>query len=87
MQNWTYDTLKRCRKFYQAYANASIVATPLPQLESHSEVADSKAVANWSNAVAPIQLPRFILSCTFSDVGLLLEITISFMGNIYYGEN
>ena len=61
-EDWTYDTLIRCRKFYQAYANASIVATPLPQLESHSETADSKAVANWGNAVATIQLPRFILS-------------------------
>ena len=50
------------RKFYQAYANASIVATPLPQLESNSETADSKAVVNSSNAVATIQLPRFILS-------------------------
>ena len=37
--DWTYDTLVRCRKFYQAYANASIVATPLPQLESHTETA------------------------------------------------
>jgi hypothetical protein len=61
-EDWTYDTLIRCRKFYQAYANASIVATPLPQLENHSETADSKAVANSSNAVATIQLPRFILS-------------------------
>ena len=61
-EDWTYDTLIRCRKFYQAYANASIVATPLPQLESNSETADSKAVVNSSNAVATIQLPRFILS-------------------------
>ena len=29
-EDWTYDTLVRCRKFYQAYANASIGATPLP---------------------------------------------------------
>ena len=29
--DWTYDTLKRCRFFYQSYANASIGATPLPQ--------------------------------------------------------
>ena len=31
--DWSYDTLKRCRKFYQAYENAVIGATPLPQLE------------------------------------------------------
>ena len=30
--DWSYDTLKRCRKFYQAYENAVIGATPLPQL-------------------------------------------------------
>lgn len=42
----TYDTLVRCRKFYQAYANASIVATPLPQLENQSEAPDSEEVTN-----------------------------------------
>ena len=61
-EDWTFDTLKRCRQFYQAYANASISATPLLQLENHIETPDSKAVVNSSNAVAPIQLPRFILS-------------------------
>ena len=29
--DWSYDTLVRCRKFYTAYLNAQIVATPLPQ--------------------------------------------------------
>jgi len=38
--NWIYDTLKRCRKFYQAYENAVIGATPLPQLE----ISDEKAM-------------------------------------------
>ena len=61
-KDWTYDTLIRCRKFYQTYANASIVATPLPQLENHSETSDPKDLANCSNTVATIQLPRFILS-------------------------
>ena len=60
--DWTYDTLVRCRKFYQAYANASIVATPLPQLENQGEAPDSKQVADCGNGVATIQLPRFILS-------------------------
>ena len=32
--DWSYDTLKRCRFFYQAYANATIGATPLSQLGS-----------------------------------------------------
>ena len=57
--DWTYDTLVRCRKFYQAYANASIGATPLPQLENQGEAPDSKQVANWSNSVAPFQYPDF----------------------------
>ena len=30
-QSRQYDTLKRCRCFYQAYENAVIVATALPQ--------------------------------------------------------
>lgn len=60
--DWTYDTLVRCRKFYQAYANASIVATPLPQLENQGEAPDCKQVADCGNGVATIQLPRFILS-------------------------
>ena len=38
--DWSYDTLKRCRKFYQAYENAVIGATPLPQLE----ISDEKAM-------------------------------------------
>lgn len=29
---WSYDMLKRCRFFYQAYGNAAIGATALPQL-------------------------------------------------------
>ena len=56
--DWSYDTLVRCRKFYQAYENASIVATPLPQLEK----TDNKVDTNWSNGVATIQMPRFTLS-------------------------
>ena len=53
--DWTYDTLKRCRFFYQSYANASIGATPLPQLENQGEAPDSKQVADCGNAVATIQ--------------------------------
>lgn len=32
--DWSYDTLVRCRKFYTAYQDAAIVATPLPQLDA-----------------------------------------------------
>ena len=71
--DWTYDTLKRCRFFYQSYANASIGATPLPQLENHVETSDSKEVANSGNAVAPIQLPRFILSWSHYLVLMRIE--------------
>lgn len=60
--DWSYDTLIRCRKFYTSYQNAEIVATPLPQLENLEESAESKEDMNCGNAVAPIRLPRFILS-------------------------
>ena len=33
--DWSYDTLVRCRKFYQAYENVAIVATVLPQSVCH----------------------------------------------------
>jgi len=71
--DWTYDTLKRCRFFYQSYANASIGATPLPQLENHIETSDSKEVTNSGNAVATIQLPRFILSWSHYLVLMRIE--------------
>ena len=71
--DWTYDTLVRCRKFYQAYANASIVATPLPQLENQGEAPDSKQVADCGNGVATIQLPRFILSWSHYLVLMRIE--------------
>ena len=71
--DWTYDTLIRCRKFYQAYANASIVATPLPQLENQGEAPDFKQVADCGNGVATIQLPRFILSWSHYLVLMRIE--------------
>ncbi len=71
--DWTYDTLVRCRKFYQAYANASIGATPLPQLENPAEEPDSKQVADCGNGVATIQLPRFILSWSHYLVLMRIE--------------
>ncbi len=60
--DWSYDTLIRCRKFYQAYENAVIVATTLPQLGKEKENLPNKEVANWGNDVATIRLPRFTLS-------------------------
>lgn len=60
--DWSYDTLKRCRFFYQAYENAVIGATSLPQLENLEEPTENKDNANWGNSVATIRLPRFILS-------------------------
>ena len=71
--DWTYDTLVRCRKFYQAYAKASIVATPLPQLGNQGEAPDSKQVADCGNGVATIQLPRFILSWSHYLVLMRIE--------------
>ena len=60
--DWSYDTLKRCRFFYQAYENAVIGATSLPQLENLEEPTENKDNANCGNSVATIRLPRFILS-------------------------
>lgn len=60
--DWSYDTLKRCRFFYQAYTNVSIGATPLPQLKDIKESAESEGTTNWGNGVATIQIPRFTLS-------------------------
>jgi hypothetical protein len=34
-EDWSYDTLVRCRKFYVSYLNAQIVATPLLQLDAN----------------------------------------------------
>ena len=61
-EDWSYDTLVRCRKFYTAYQDAEIVATPLPQLENDPESSASQYDTNCGNAVAPIRLPRFTLS-------------------------
>lgn len=60
--DWSYDTLIRCRKFYTSYQNAEIVATPLPQLKNMDETTIINDNTNCGNDVAPIQLPRFILS-------------------------
>lgn len=61
-EDWSYDTLIRCRKFYTSYQNTEIVATPLPQLENLEEPTENKENSNWGNSVATIRLPRFILS-------------------------
>ncbi|MBQ9561815.1 MAG: hypothetical protein IJV10_06015 [Prevotella sp.] len=60
--DWSYDTLKRCRYFYQAYENAVIGATPLPQLGKEEESPKNEIVTNLGNDVATIRLPRFTLS-------------------------
>ena len=60
--DWSYDTLKRCRFFYQAYANTSIGATVLPQLKATTKLPENEKTTNWGNGVATIQMPRFTLS-------------------------
>lgn len=60
--DWSYDTLKRCRFFYQAYENALIGATALPQSGEEKENTTTEEAADWGNAVATIRLPRFTLS-------------------------
>ena len=71
--DWSYDTLIRCRKFYTSYHNTEIVATPLPQLEILRESAENKENMNWGNDVATIRLPRFILSWSHYLVLMRIE--------------
>lgn len=71
--DWSYDTLVRCRKFYTAYHDAEIVATPLPQLENVDKVLENQHDTNCGNAVAPIRLPRFTLSWSHYLVLMRIE--------------
>ena len=71
--DWSYDTLKRCRFFYQAYENAIIGATPLPQLKENNKTPDSQRDMNWGNGVATIRLPRFTLSWSHYLVLMRIE--------------
>ena len=71
--DWSYDTLKRCRFFYQAYANATIGATPLSQLGSDMNTSDKECDMNCGNTVAPIRLPRFSLSWSHYLVLMRIE--------------
>lgn len=68
-----YDTLKRCRFFYQAYSNSTIGATPLPQLQDKLKPTHNKSTTNCSNTVAPIQTPRFTLSWSHYLVLMRIE--------------
>lgn len=65
--------LKRCRFFYQAYGNAAIGATALPQFENDADTIDKEDDTNWGNGVATIQLPRFTLSWSHYLVLMRIE--------------
>ena len=71
--DWSYDTLKRCRYFYQAYSNAVIGATALPQLGDDNENPENEKDTNWGNGVATIQQPRFTLSWSHYLVLMRIE--------------
>lgn len=70
--DWSYDTLVRCRKFYQAYEHTEIVAMSLPQLEETPQSQENKRLTNCGNGVATIQTPRFTL--TWSHYLILMRI-------------
>lgn len=70
--DWSYDTLKRCRFFYQAYTSTAIGATVLPQLKETTRLPESEKPTNWGNDVATIQTPRFTL--TWSHYLILMRI-------------
>ena len=71
--DWSYDTLKRCRFFYQAYSNAVIGATALPQLGDDNENPENEKDTNWGNGVATIRLPRFTLQWSHYLVLMRIE--------------
>ena len=48
--DWTIDTLTRCRKFFVAYNNPTILATVLPKLQSP----ENQKETNFGNSVAKI---------------------------------
>ena len=66
--DWTVDTLTRCRKFYVAYNMPAISATPLPKLQSPV----SQEETDFGNTVAKIQQPQFVL--TWSHYLVLMRI-------------
>lgn len=66
--DWTVDTLTRCRKFYVAYNRPAISATPLPELQSPQ----SQDEKDFGNTVAKIQQPQFVL--TWSHYLVLMRI-------------
>ena len=71
--DWSYDTLIRCRKFYTAYHNTEIVATPLPQLAGNAKLTENEKDTNCGNAVATIRLPRFTLQWSHYLVLMRIE--------------
>lgn len=71
--DWSYDTLVRCRKFYTAYHDAEIVATPLLQSQDNSKSVENQMDANSGNGVATIRLPRFTLSWSHYLVLMRIE--------------
>ena len=66
--DWTIDTLTRCRTFFVADNNPAISATPLPKLQSIEGQGETK----FSNSVAKIQQPKFVL--TWSHYLVLMRI-------------
>ena len=56
--DWTYDTLRRCRLFYQSYEYPQIEATVLRKFQN----AEKQEVDDSGNSVAQIRQPRFTLS-------------------------
>lgn len=71
--DWSYDTLKRCRFFYQAYTSTAIGATSLPQLNNGDKITDNEAVLNRGNDIATIRLPRFTLQWSHYLVLMRIE--------------
>ncbi len=69
--DWSYDTLKRCLFFYQAYTSTAI-GTILPQSKETTRLPEREEPTNWGNDVATIQTPRFTL--TWSHYLILMRI-------------
>lgn len=79
--DWTIDTLTRCRKFFVAYNKPANSATPLPNLQSNVNQEET----DFGNSVAKIQQPKFIL--TWSHYLVLMRIENPDERNFYEIES
>ena len=81
--DWSYDTLKRCRQFYQAYLHAQIGATPLHQFEEGEQTAEN----NYDRHVRQeFENPTIGILLCGEKSDALVELTLPENSNIYASQ-